>query len=309
MFINIILLIIGFILLIKGADIFVDGASAIALLLKIPPIIIGLTIVAFGTSAPEAAVSIVAALENSSAISISNVIGSNIFNVLAVLGINGLICSLPISRQVIRKDLPILCLSTGLTLLFMIDGKFTRIEGLIFLLCIVLYVIMLIRYSLANSVEKEDEEKPMSLSKAILFSIIGIAGIIIGGQLTVDSAKAIALDLGMSEKLVGLTIVSIGTSLPELVTGIVAARKHETDISIGNVVGSCLFNLLFILGISSSIFPYSFEMVLYIDAIIMTAVIILLYVIALVFKKVDKKQAILFIILFIIYMIYIIYRN
>ena len=152
MLVNIIILIIGFVVLVKGADLFVDAASSLAENFHLSKMLIALTIVAFGTSAPEAAVSIVAALENSSAISISNVIGSNIFNVLAVLGINGLICSLPISRQVIRKDLPILCLSTGLTLLFMIDGKFTRIEGLIFLLCIVLYVIMLIRYSLANSV-------------------------------------------------------------------------------------------------------------------------------------------------------------
>lgn len=309
MLLNIVLLIVGFVLLIKGADLFVDGASAIALLFKIPSIVIGLTIVAFGTSAPEAAVSIVAALENSSAISISNVIGSNIFNVLAVLGVTGLICNLPITNQVIKKDLPILCIASILTLVFMLDGKFTRIEGLIFLLGIILYVIMLIRYSMTHNVVNEDEDKPMPLSKALIFSIIGVAGIIIGGQLTVDSAKAIALDLGMSEKLVGLTIVSIGTSLPELVTGIIAAKKQETDIAIGNVVGSCLFNLLFILGISSSICPYSFEMVLYIDAIIMTLIIGLLFIFAIIFKKIDKKQAILFVILFIIYTIYIIYRN
>lgn len=309
MLINIILLLIGFVLLIKGADIFVDGASSIALFFKIPTIIIGLTIVAFGTSAPEAAVSIAAALDNSSAISISNVIGSNIFNILAVLGINAMICTLPITNQVVKQDLPILVGANILTLIFMYDSRLSRIEGLILLLGIILYCANLIRFAFTHSVAKKEEDQTVSLPKAIILALIGLTGVIIGGDMVVDSAKHLALSLGMSEKLVGLTIVSIGTSLPELVTGIIAARKGETDIAIGNVVGSCIFNLLFILGISCSISPYGFENILMFDGVIMLISAIILLVIALIKHKVDRNTGAFFILLFIIYTAYIIMRN
>ncbi|MCI5774145.1 MAG: calcium/sodium antiporter [Erysipelotrichaceae bacterium] len=309
MFLNIILLSIGFILLIKGADIFVDGASSIALFFKIPTIVIGLTIVAFGTSAPEAAVSIAAALDNSSAISISNVIGSNIFNVLAVLGINAMICSLPITNQVVKQDLPILVCSSLLTLIFMYDSRLNRWEGLILLLGIILYCANLIRFTLTHSVASKEETQIISLPKAIVLALVGLAGVIIGGDMVVDSAKMLALSFGMSEKLVGLTIVSIGTSLPELVTGIIAARKGETDIAIGNVVGSCIFNLLFILGISCTISPYGFESILMIDGIIMLATTILLYALAVIKHKINRYHGIFFVSLFIIYTAYIIMRN
>ena len=252
--IQFVLLIVGFVFLIKGSDFFVDGASSIASLLKIPTIIVGLTIVALGTSAPEAAVSITSSLTGSNALAVSNVIGSNMFNILMVIGIAALLGELVMEKQVLEKDLPFLVGITLLWAVFIVIGwDITNIEGIILLAIMVAYIAYLV-YSTKKSGGATEVEKPKySLPYSIIFILVGLAGIVIGGDLVVDSASAIAIAFGMSETLVGLTIVAIGTSLPELVTSLTALRKGENQMVIGNVIGSNIFNILFVLGASSAI--------------------------------------------------------
>lgn len=310
MLIQIGLLLIGFIALIKGADFFVDGAASIASLLKIPTIVVGLTIVAFGTSAPEAAVSITAALNNSNAIAISNVIGSNIFNLLAVLGITALLAKVPVPHSIIRKEFPFLLIISVLMVVFVVTGfSLNRIEGIIFLGLIIFYVVWLIKDALDNRAKIEVAKPAFNFPISLLLIVGGIAGIIIGGDLVVSNAKAIALAVGLSEKLVGLTIVSIGTSLPELVTSVVAARKGNVDIAIGNVVGSNIFNILFILGLSATITPIPVEMALVTDLAVMLVATGLCFFMAKLNYKLEKKEGYIFLAIFVTYMAYIIIRN
>lgn len=310
MIVNIGLLLVGFLALIKGADYFVDGAASIASLLKIPSVVVGLTIVAFGTSAPEAAVSITAALNHSNAIAISNVIGSNIFNLIVVLGMTAIITIVPVPRSIMRKEFPFLIAVSFLMALFIFTGNsLTRLEGIIFLILIIAYVIWLIKDSLSKRASIEVEKPMFSLPMSLVLIVIGIFGIIFGGDLVVNNAKAIALTLGLSEKLVGLTIVSIGTSLPELVTSLVAAKKGNVDIAVGNVVGSNIFNILFILGLSATITPIPVEFALMFDLVIMLIATLLCFFVAKRNGKLGKKEGIIFLLLFISYLTYIIIRN
>ena len=249
-----ILLIVGFVLLIKGADLFVDGASSVAAKLKVPSLIIGLTVVSIGTSLPEAAVSISASLSGNNSISLGNVIGSNIFNLLMVVGVSSAILPIVTDRDMLKRDMPINIGITVLLGILLFDGNLSRLEALLLLLLLVAYMFLLIRSALKNRVEAE-ETKVLSWAKSIVFIVLGMAAIIGGGQLVVNSAKTIAMALGMSETLVGLTVVAIGTSLPELVTSVVAARKGDSGIAMGNVIGSNLFNILFILGMAGVIKP------------------------------------------------------
>ena len=254
-------LIVGFVLLIKGADFFVDGASAVARLLRVPSVVIGLTIVAMGTSAPEAAVSITAGLTGSNEIAISNVIGSNIFNLLVVIGVCAAIKAFATDMEILKRDMPINIGVTVLLFLFLLDGKLSRIEGIVLLIGLVVYLIVVVRSALKNRTEiekadaEEGEKKQLSIPMIILYILGGLLAIVWGGDLVVDNAQRIALSFGMSPMLVGLTIVAMGTSLPELVTSIVASRKGESGLALGNAVGSCLFNILFILGMSSVLSP------------------------------------------------------
>ena len=304
------LLILGFGLLIKGADFFVDGASAVASLLKVPAVVIGLTIVAFGTSAPEAAVSITAALSGSNAIAVSNVIGSNIFNLLAVLGCTAMLRNVPVRESILKKEFPFLIVISALMLGFILmDGSLSRVDGMIFLAGIIGYVAWLVRDALKMRSSIEVEKPAYSLPVSLILIVVGIAGIVFGGDLVVDSAREIALALGMSEKLVGLTIVSIGTSLPELVTSLMAAKKGEVDIAVGNVVGSNVFNILFILGASAAITPIAVESALRFDLIVMMAVTVLCFVLAKLDYKLDKKEAFILLLTFVAYMAYIVVRN
>lgn len=310
MLITIGLLILGFGLLIKGADFFVDGAGAVASYLKVPTVIIGLTIVAFGTSAPEAAVSITAALSGSNAIAVSNVIGSNIFNLLAVLGCTAMITQVPVPASIMRKEFPFLIvISAAMLGLIMMDGSLSRFDGLVFLAGIIGYVAWLVMDSLKMRASIEVAEPAFKLPVALILIVAGIAGIIFGGDLVVDSARNIALALGMSEKLVGLTIVSIGTSLPELVTSLMAAKKGEVDIAIGNVVGSNVFNILFILGSSATITPIPVEVALSFDLIVMMCATLLCFVLAKLNRNMGKKEALIMLLSFIAYMAYIVVRN
>ena len=266
---NITLLLIGFVCLIKGADFFVEGSSALARIFHVSETIIGLTIVASGTSAPELAVSTVAAMNGSNEIAISNVIGSNSFNLLCVLGVCSVIKALPVDADIICRDYPISIIATAAVMLMiglpdpdlsMQDlsrtyvGTVGRPASILLLIAFAGYITFLVIKSQRTSTEKKDTDD-MPLYKCIPLILIGIAMIISGGQLVVVNAKEIARILGMSETLIGLTIVAVGTSLPELVTSIVAAKKGMIGMAVGNVVGSNIFNLLFILGVSATIHP------------------------------------------------------
>lgn len=308
--IQVVLLLVGFVFLIKGSDFFVDGASSIASILKVPTIIVGLTIVAFGTSAPEAAVSITSSLTGSNAMAVSNVIGSNLFNMLMVIGIAALLSNLLMEKSVLEKDLPFL---VGITILFavfiFIGGDITNIEGIILLVILIAYIIYLI-FDAKKSSESTVVEKPKwSLPKSIVFIIIGLVGIVLGGDLVVDSASAIAIALGMSETLVGLTIVAIGTSLPELVTSITALKKGENQLVIGNVIGSNIFNILFVLGASSAISAIPIDSGMLVDVLFMIGVTILCFIFGKTQEKYDKKEGTILILLFVAYMAFAILRN
>ncbi len=308
--IQIVLLLVGFVFLIKGSDFFVDGASSIASILKIPTIIVGLTIVAFGTSAPEAAVSITSSLVGSNAMAVSNVIGSNLFNMLMVIGIAALLSELLMEKQVLDFDLPFLVGITILWAVFIFIGwDITNIEGIILLIILLAYIIYLV-LNARKSKEGTHVEKPkFSLPKSIFFIIVGLVGIILGGDLVVDSASAIAIAFGMSETLVGLTIVAIGTSLPELVTSITALKKGENQLVIGNVIGSNIFNILFVLGASSAISAIPLDSSMLIDVLFMIFVTILCFIFGKTQDKYDKKEGVVLIALFIVYMAFAILRN
>ena len=308
--IQFVLLIVGFVFLIKGSDFFVDGASSIASLLKIPTIIVGLTIVALGTSAPEAAVSITSSLTGSNAMAVSNVIGSNLFNMLMVIGISALLGDLLMEKNVLDKDLPFLVGITLLWAIFIIIGwDITNIEGIILLIIMVAYISFLV-YNTRKSGGAQEVEKPkLTLPKSIIFILVGLAGIVLGGDLVVDSASAIAIALGMSETLVGLTIVAIGTSLPELVTSITALKKGENQLVIGNVIGSNIFNILFVLGASSAISAIPLDSSLLIDVLFMFAVTVLCFIFGKTQEKYDKKEGIILVTLFVVYMAFAILRN
>ncbi|MBQ9870029.1 MAG: calcium/sodium antiporter [Ruminococcus sp.] len=295
-FLNVLLLIAGFIALIKGADLFVDGSSALAKNFNVPRVIIGLTIVAMGTSAPELAVSTSAAIKGSNEIALSNVTGSNIFNLLGVLGICAMIRPLPIDKTIMKRDFPI---SIGVSLLPLIAigipmlmrgnitsaamssnvGKVSRLLSIILLVIFAVYITMLIINAKKNQQQDDDvQRKPMW--QCALLILIGLGCIIAGGQFVVNGAKVIASALGMSETLIGLTVVAIGTSLPELVTSVVASRKGENGLAVGNVVGSNIFNILFILGISGTIHPISVNLASVIDLAVMVAVSIITMIFA-----------------------------
>ena len=249
-----VLLVVGFILLIKGADFFVEGSSSLAQILKVPSVVIGLTIVAMGTSAPEASVSINAALAGSNDIAISNVVGSNIFNGLVVVGVCAFLSAFKTNRDILKRDMPLNILVTFILCLMFLDGKLSRIEGGILFAGMILYITVMIYHAIKNKSENEPE-KILSLPRSIIYMIAGLAAVIFGGDLVVDKACIIATNFGVSQNFIGLTIVAIGTSLPELVTSIVATKKGDSGLALGNAIGSNLFNILFILGFSAILSP------------------------------------------------------
>lgn len=275
-----VLLIIGFALLVWGADKFVAGASAFARRLGVSPLLVGLTIVAFGTSAPELAVSLTAALQGANEIAVGNVVGSNLFNLLVVAGLSAVICPLVMDRTLLRRDWP---LSVGAAVLLLIfiapDLKISRIEGLIMLAIFAVVLGAQIRAALKNrdALEGEEDEVLMPPVMIGVNIVLGLACIIIGGQMAVNGATGIARMFGLSETLIGLTIVAIGTSLPELVTSLVAARKGQNEIAMGNVIGSNLFNILLILGVSSAITPIPVQATSIVDCIVLIAVSVIFY--------------------------------
>lgn len=317
MFWNWVLLIVGMALLIKGADFFVDGSSGIAKKFGIPSLIIGLTLVSLGTSAPEISISINAVLDGSSDMSVGNVVGSNICNIFLILGLASIFTPLLISKDVKKYDIPIM---VGLFVLLIVfsylitPNVINWYEGLIMLLLFIGYTVFLI-FRAKNENQNEEPQKNSNIVKCVIFVILGLAAIVFGGDLVVDHARKIALDLGMSETLVSLTIVAVGTSLPELVTSVVAAIKKEGDIAIGNVIGSCIFNIILILGLASVVSPFGPSGSLAVQSAVIMDVIVMLFggvsllLISCFSKKVDRWQGIIFLVIYVSYIIYIIVRN
>ena len=301
------LLLIGFVLLIKGADLFVDGSSSIAGILKVPSVIIGLTIVAMGTSAPEAAVSINAGLAGNSDISLGNIVGSNIFNLLVVIGACAVIFPAASNEDILKRDLWWNIGVSALLFVLILDGKISRLEGFIFLAIFIFYLGLMVRSAMKNRME-EAPVNLLPLWKSILFVILGLAAVVFGGDMVVDNASMIAKAWGMSDTLVGLTIVAIGTSLPELVTSITASKKGDSGIALGNAVGSCLFNILFILGMASVLTPINAVPELVIDAAILIAVTILILIVAKTDKKTNRMEGLICVLSYIVYTVYIILR-
>lgn len=311
-------LIVGFVLLIKGADYFVEGSSAVAKKFHVPSMIIGLTIVAMGTSAPECAVSIAAALKGSNEIAISNVIGSNIFNLIVVCGVCALLCPLTIDKKTLKAEFPMSILAGILLYVFGADflyrGKdavntLGRLDGIIFLILFAGFLFWMIMSAKKARAESESEESSdMSSLKCLIFVVGGLIAIIIGGDLVVDSASSIAAAFGLSQTLIGLTIVAVGTSLPELVTSLVAARKGEVDMALGNVIGSNIFNILLVLGVSASIHPILVPSNSLIDLILLTVMSLIVYVFAATKKKIGKVEGGFMVLMYIAYMYYICVR-
>lgn len=301
-------LILGFILLIKGADFFVEGSSSIARIFKIPSVVIGLTIVAMGTSAPEAAVSITAGLSGNNDIAIANVIGSNIFNLLLVVGICALIRGVESNKDILARDMPVNIGVSALVLIFLIDLKISRIEGAILLVIFTVYMIIVVTNGLKNRTNEEEKEKRISPLLSAVMIVGGVGAIVWGGDLVVDSASEIAKQFGLSQNLIGLTIVAVGTSLPELVTSIVAAKKGESGMALGNAVGSCLFNLLFILGLSCVLSPITASGESFIDAWVLIVAAILMLLFGKSQKKTTRIEGGICVVLYICYMVYAIIR-
>ncbi len=272
-----VLLIVGFVMLVKGADWFVDGAAGIADKFGIPQLVIGLTIVAMGTSAPEAAVSITAALKGNAAITIGNVLGSNIMNILVILGLTAVIVAIHVQKSTVKYEIPYMLFITVLLAVFGYTGNhITFIEGAALWIAFLVYLVYLFLMA-KNNKEEVEEEKKRPIWMLVLFVLVGVALIIFGSDVAVDAATAIAKIVGLSERFIGLTIVAFGTSLPELVTSVSAARKGKADIAIGNIVGSNIFNILFVTGTTALITPVVFEMSFLVDAIISLAAGILLW--------------------------------
>ena len=300
------MVLIGFLMLIKGADYFVEGASSIAKRFHIPEMIIGLTIVAMGTSLPELSVSFISALNGQSDMSIANAIGSNIFNVLMILGVSAFIKTLPIKQSSI-KDIIILISATTLLLMLSYFGlSLVWFDGLI-MLCLFAYFI---RKMIKESKDNNDNENsiPLSIIRTIVYIVCGAIGIIYGGNLVVNGASTIAQAFGMSDNLIGLTVVALGTSLPEFVTSVMATKKGKLDIAIGNVIGSNIFNILFVLGISSLFSVLTVSAVTLIDIFFSLFITSALLYVVCKFKKINKLNGIIFIVLYISYMIFTIIR-
>lgn len=324
LFVVIICLMIGFVFLMKGADFFVEGSSSIAKRLKVPSIIIGLTIVAMGTSLPETAVSVTASLADNNALAISNVVGSNIFNMMFVIGVCSILATISVKRETVTRDIPLSLICAGLLLIFgylAVGDKsqmtLGHLDGIIFLVIFAGYILLMVSNAMRARNNKEvvqleamenEELLIMSYPKSLLCIIGGAAAIAFGGDLTVDAASRIAIDLGMSQNLVGLTIVSIGTSLPELVTSIVAARKNEVDMAVGNAIGSNIFNILMVLGIAAAISPLQLITENIIDIIVLIGFSIVVWVFGISKKKISKAEGIVMIGLYLLYSAYIIIR-
>ncbi len=312
----VVLLIIGFAFLVKGADAFVEGSSSIAKHFQVPSLIIGMTIVAMGTSLPETAVSVTASIAGSNALAVSNAVGSNIFNLMVVIGVCAVLTPVAVQKSSLKIDIPFSIVCALLLLVLGHDRMMlTRVNGLILIVLFAFFILYMIR-SAQHSMNNEDSElaaeaadmKVMSVPKSLIFIVIGIAGITLGSDWVVDGAKTIASAFGISENLIGLTIVAFGTSLPELMTSIVAARKNEVDMALGNAVGSNIFNILMVLGIASALSPIAFIQENIIDIIILVGFSFIVWLMAWTKHRLDKIEGLAMILLYAGYVVYICVR-
>lgn len=319
---NFLILVVGLILLVKCADVFVESSSKIARVLGIPALVIGLTIVAFGTSAPEAAVSLTAAIKGSNEISVGNVVGSNICNSLLILGLCGVFATLQTKEEVRKRDFPYYLLSAVVLLIITGDyfikheaiGWITRANGLVLLCFLAVYI-----YSLIAGVKREKKEKEKIATEDnkvkekikwldIVLLLVGIVGIVGGGQLVVNGASGLARALGIGENVIALTIIAIGTSLPELVTSVIATRKGETDLAIGNVIGSNIFNILFILGLTASVKPIALDFAAFMDILFMAITSTLVFIMLQKNRRIGRIKGICMLAMYVLYMSYILVR-
>lgn len=316
-----VILIVGFVFLVKGADFFVEGASSAAKLLKVPTLIIGMTIVAMGTSLPETSVSIAASMSGKNALAVSNAVGSNIFNLMVVLGVCAVISELKVSKDVLKRDYPF---SVFCAILLLVTGSIGmslgRIDGIIFLVIFVIFLLVLIKNALdarkrgevsemeLEMTEEMSEMEDLPVWKCILYIIGGAVAIKFGGDWVVDSASTIAASFGISQTLIGLTICSVGTSLPELVTSITAARKNELDMAIGNVVGSNVFNILMVLGLAATVSPIAFLMENVIDIVVLLVFSLITWLFCVTKKKIGRGEGIAMLVMYAVYLVYICMR-
>lgn len=304
----IVLLIVGFVCLVKGADWFVDGAAGIAEKLHVPHLVIGLTVVAFGTSAPELATSIISSVQGSTGLAIGNIVGSNITNILLILGVAAIIANLPVYKDTLKIDFPVLIGASAILLLCGLDGQLSRLEGIVFFIISTVYTVLLIKIAMGQRDKEKERTQILEERKEVVIpndedkdepttaygrwyksmkahtwfltvvTLVGLGIVVLGAQLAVEAATAIAVKIGISDRIIGLTVVAIGTSLPELVTCVVAASKGNTDIAVGDIVGSCIFNVLRTLGIAATIAPLTFAPAFLIDSAIALGAAVLLSV-------------------------------
>ncbi len=307
-----VLLVVGFVLLIKGADFFVEGSSSVAKMLRVPSMIIGMTIVAMGTSLPECSVSVSASIAGKNGLAISNAIGSNIFNLMVVCGFCALFCPLAVQASTLKKEFPF---SVGIALLLLAFGSTGMIvgplEGISLLILFAVFIFWMVQSALKarkENVVAGEEYEILPMWKCILFIVCGVIAIVIGGNLVVDSASQIASNFGMSDNLIGLTVVAVGTSLPELVTSVVAARKNEVDMALGNVIGSNIFNILFVLGIATAISPIDFVQENMTDIFVLVVMSLLVWAFAWSKKKIVWWEGAVMLLGYAVYLGYIINR-
>jgi len=314
--VSILFLLIGLILLVKGADYFVEGSSSIAKRFNIPSMVIGLTLVAFGTSSPELAVSVSGSLNQTNGIVFGNVVGSNIVNILFILGISAFINPISIKSKTIFKEMPFAILTTIALMLMVMDGLIngapisviSHSEGWILLLFFAIYLYSMVEISVLGKEESEEEIIVLPVPKSVIFTIGGLVAIVFGAELVVRAASEIAAILGLSETLIGLTVVAIGTSLPELITSVVAAKKGENDIAVGNIVGSGIFNVLFVMGISGVIYPIDIDVAYYTDLWILLAAMLIVVPMMYTSKKISRFEGVVMMLGYVGYTAFIIMR-
>nr|WP_296958854.1 calcium/sodium antiporter [uncultured Mediterraneibacter sp.] len=318
----VVLLVIGFVFLVKGADAFVEGCSSIAKRYHVPSLIIGMTIVAMGTSLPETAVSITASVTGNNELAVSNAVGSNIFNLMVVVGVCTLFTSVAVQMTTLKKDFPIsVACAVLLLILGTIGMTLGHIDGIIFIVLFALFIIYMIRSAQTSRSKNEDlnveeaeylleaeEIQEMSVGKSLLYIILGGIAIAFGSDWVVDGSCTIAATIGVSQTFIGLTVVAFGTSLPELVTSVVAAKKGEVDMALGNVIGSNIFNILMVLGIAGAISPVAFLMDNLIDIIVLLVFSVLVWIMAWTKKELNKKEGLLMLVLYAVYVVYICIR-
>ncbi len=305
------LLVIGIVVLVQGANFFVDGASALARFYRIPTIVIGLTIVAFGTSAPEAAVSITASIKGMNDISLGNVIGSSLINILVILGVSAVFMPILVKERLIKREMPFALFATGLLIVFYFIGHQTidRLEGIILLIGFVVFMFVLLKGAFNNRETIKVDAQATRPSKSVPVLLIGLLGVIFGGDLVTEHASNIAVNLGMSEMLVGLSIIALGTSLPELVTSVVAAFKKEADIALGNIIGSNIFNILLVLGLSAVISPIQLSWLGLVDIVLLFLITLITLIFAFTNRTISRLEGMMMLMIYVGYFIFIIIRN